>query len=745
MSITAAEAAAANGLADLLVESKITVPERRRGVVSRREIVDRLVAEDSRVVSVSAPAGFGKTTLLTEWARRDSRATGWVTLEAADDDPTTVLSLIARASARFSPLAASLSQRMGGIGSSSLSRAAPLLAAALAAAPEPFILFLDDAHLAGSTDCQDVLEVVLSRVPAGSQVVLASRREPALLARLRASGAAVGASVRDLALDAEGARAVFAGAGVAVTEADLDAVLKKTEGWPAGLSLSAQILRADGDVSAIGGEHQYLADYLYRECLVRQPERLRVFLRRAAVLESFSAAFCGAVLDRDDAFDLLRQTEAARLFLTPIDRRRGWFRFHALFREFLLADLEQAEGAAAVDDLHRRAATWLLDNRLPDAAVEHLLSAGDRAHAAEIVADHALVLYDQGRMRTIRRWVELIGDSFVRGHPRLAVVAAWITALAGEVAEGERCAHLVSTIELDHVDASQAAQIAAECATFQAARCAHGPEQALVDARLAVSHHPTWNPWHAVAVHLEGTAHIMLGAPDAARSAFRRAVDLAEATGIADPAVLSEPELALLAVRAGRLVEARAHADRGVELVLSTHLAGYAITGLALAVGARLALRDQDELRARRLLNQAMRTRAHGTYLVPYLAVRVRQQLAKAYASLGELATARHLLHELDEVFALRPHVGELADDVRRFGLSLDGESPDAGSPPLTPAELRLLPYLQTHLTIAEIGERLFVSRNTVSSEVSSIYRKLGATTRSAAVTRATALGMLGD
>lgn len=742
---TSGEVAAGADLGTVLLESKVAVPPPSRGSVSRRAVIERAVRSDARVVAVSAPAGFGKTTMLSEWAATDDRAIGWVSLDAGDDDPTALLALLATACSAFSPLAESAIDQMRGVGVAPLSRAAPLLAAVFAASPEPFVLFVDDLHFADSPGCQDVLEVAIGGVPAGSQVVLASRRETPLIARMRTAGVAAEVAASDLSLSAADARALFERVGVDIADPELDRIVAKSEGWPAGIFLCAQIVRTDGGAAGIAGDHRYVADYLYRECIARLSPELQRFLRRTAVLSKFSAEACVAVVGDDHALERIRELEAANLFLIPLDRERGWYRFHALFREYLVDELERVEGAAAVRDLHRRAAAWLGDHTLAEAAVEHLLLADDRRAAAVLMAEIALSQYDRGRMPTVKRWLSEIGTDEIRNHLPAAVIAGWAAALTGDVAEGERWTHVLASVEVDGGGGEDAADTEAARAMLRAAMCQHGAHRALDDALCGAARQPVWSPWRAVAQHLVGSAQLLVGDEDAARDAFLDAVELSEATGIADPAILSEPELALLAMRANRVSDAREHAERGVALVESSNMVGYPVTGLALAVGARMALRDERPDRARQRLARAMRARVDSTYLLPFLSVRTRLQLAKAHASLGDHAAARHLVHEIDDVFAKRPDLGTLVEQVEAFRRSLDDDAFAGGATPLTPAELRLLPYLQTYLTIGEIGERLFVSRNTVSSEVSSIYRKLGVTSRGGAVDRATELGMLGD
>jgi LuxR family maltose regulon positive regulatory protein len=222
---------------------------------------------------------------------------------------------------------------------------------------------------------------------------------------------------------------------------------------------------------------------------------------------------------------------------------------------------------------------------------------------------------------------------------------------------------------------------------------------------------------------------------------------VAATAGNADALVLSESELALVAMDRGRWAEAAERLEVTLAAIDEHRMHDYATSVLAFAAAARLAVHRGDLKAADRQLTQAMRARPSCTFVLPFLAVRVRLQLAKVHRARGDPAAARHLLREIDDILLHRPALGALVDEVSEFRRILTS-SPQVGATggsPLTPAELRLLPYLQTHLTIREIGERLFVSRNTVSSEVSSIYRKLGASSRSDAVQQATAIGLLGE
>jgi LuxR family maltose regulon positive regulatory protein len=238
-------------------------------------------------------------------------------------------------------------------------------------------------------------------------------------------------------------------------------------------------------------------------------------------------------------------------------------------------------------------------------------------------------------------------------------------------------------------------------------------------------------------------AYLLAGDADLATAWFLEAVAL---DALSDNRVISEAELALLGMDGGRWAEASDHVKRALDMIDQARMHDYATSVLAFAVAARLAVHRGDLNEATARLTQAMRARPSCTAAVPWLAVRSRLQLAKVYWSMGDQATARHLLREIDDILLRRPALGALVDEVAqlRHIVSSARRAGAAGASPLTPAELRLLPYLQTHLTIREIAERTFVSRNTVSSQVSGIYRKLGVSSRTDAVEQATAVGLLG-
>ena len=733
-------------LDEFLLDARLSIPDPQPGSVSRAGVIRTARASGCRVVGVTAPAGYGKSTLLVEWAAGEDRRVAWVALDRFDDDPAVVLALLASAFARIAPGDSDLIADMGGLGVSVLGRAAPRLAAAFRRSQVPFVLMLDDLHVLQSPACHDVLGVVISGIPRGSQLVAASRFEQPHLPRLRVSGDALELLTDDLALDAAGAEQIFAAAQVSLTRELAAAVTERTEGWPVGLRLAAMIARdGDGEGLTVSGEDRYVTDYLYREAVMHLSADVQRFLRCTAVLDQLCAPLCDALLADSGAQQQLRSLEAANLFLVPLDRRREWYRYHALFREFLLGELRRVE-PDVLEKLHLRAADWYQSNGSAAMAVEHLLNTTERQRCVQLVTELILPTYQMGQMSTVQRWLAAVGDSAIEDYPPLAVLAGWVTVLTGQTAEAEHWAAIVDAASFDLVPLDGSASFDSARAMLRAVMCRAGAEQMLADASFAVVQEPPWSPWRDAALVLCAEAHLLTGDVDRAAELFAESSALAVTMSNTDSFVLSESGLAVLAMDGGRWAAAAEHVQRALGAIDEHRMHDYATSLLAFAAAARLAVHRGDAMEVDRQLAHAMRARPSCTFAMPVFAVRPRLQLAKVYRASGDATAARHLLKEIDDILSHRPDLGALVDEVDEFRRVLisGAQSGAIGGAPLSPAELRLLPYLQTHLTVREIGERLFVSRNTASSEIGSIYRKLGASSRSDAVRQAMAVGLLG-
>ena len=729
-----------------LATAKFSVPQRHRGMVSRARLVAPARSSDCRVVTVIAPPGYGKSTFLAEWAAAEDRRVAWVSLDRFDDDPAILLVSLALACCRAGLGDADLVADMSGSGVPVLGRAAPRLASQFRASPVPFVLMLDDLHELRSPACHDVLSVLITAIPRGSQLVAASRSEQLHLPRLRVSREVLEFGADDLALDATGAWQIFANTQISLTHGQAAAVTERTEGWPAGLSLAALIAKGgNGQERTVTGDDRYVADYLYREAMIPQPEDMQRFLRCTAVLDRLCGPLCDAILGSSAGGEYLRRLEAASLFLIPLDRRREWYRYHALFREFLLGELRRVE-PGIIMTLHQRAADWYEANRSPALALEHLLHTTEWDRSVRLATRLVPPTYMAGQLPTIQRWLRIIGDANIERYPPLAVLAGWVTAHIGDTAGAERWASVVNDASFEGVPEDGTASLDSARALFRANLCASGPETMMADAAYAVAQEPAWSIWRDAALGALGEAHLLAGRIDEARDLFNETFTAAVAMGSTDTIVQSESELALLAMDRSDWQEAADRLEFALATIEENRLHDYPLCLLAFAGAARLAVHHSDLNEAHRYLGPAMRARPSATYILPFMAVRLRLQLAKVYLAIADVATARQLLREIDDILRHRPALGTLTAEAEKFRrvLASSASNGAAGRPPLSPAELRLLPYLRTHLTADRIAEQLFVSSWTVKTQVKSIYRKLGVSSRNDAVRRATTIGLLG-
>ena len=431
--------------------------------------------------------------------------------------------------------------------------------------------------------------------------------------------------------------------------------------------------------------------------------------------------------------------------MIALDRRREWYRYHALFREFLVGELDRSE-PDIVPKLHLRAADWYEANGSPSLAVEHLLKTTERDRTVQLVTALVLPTYSAGQMSTVQRWLSALEEASIRAYPPLAVLAGWIAILTGRATEGERWVAIADGASFDHVPLDGSASFNSARAMLRAAICASGPEQMMAEAGVAVDEEPAWSPWRDTALVLLGEAHLLAGGREQAVDLFAEAASLGAVLGNTDTVVLGGSELAFLAMDREDWSESVERLEPALATIDQHRMHDYVVSVLAFAAAARLAVHRGEPGEATDQLARAMRSRPSCTYALPWLAVRGRLQIAKAAVALADTTTARHLLREIDDILRYRPGLGTLVDEVSALREVVASSTPGgvASGPPLSPAELRLLPYLQTHLTLAEVAGRLFVAHNTVRSQVGSIYRKLGASSRSDAVQRATSVGLLG-
>ena len=373
-----------------LLASKLRRPVVRPGTVLRLPLTERLARGEPRpIVSVVAPPGYGKTTLLSQWAERNGQAFAWVSVDEGDNDPKVLLSYVAEALDAVEPIDRRVFDALASPVSSVPGSVVPRLGSAFWSMTSPVVLVLDDVHALHNSECRAALSVLADHVPPGSRLALAGRADPPLrIARLRAEGRLLEIGPEDLSLTPEEASSLLRDAEVALGEDEVAGLHRRTEGWPAGLYLAALYLREGGPLASaavsFGGDDRLVSQYMESEFLARISQRQRVFLTRTAVLERMSGPLCEAVLDVAGSAETLADLARSNMLLVPLDRRGEWYRYHHLFRDMLLAELHRRE-PELIPVLRRRAAGWYVRNGLPEEALEYSMAAGDIDAAAGLV------------------------------------------------------------------------------------------------------------------------------------------------------------------------------------------------------------------------------------------------------------------------------------------------------------------------------------------------------------------------
>jgi LuxR family maltose regulon positive regulatory protein len=399
---------------------------------------------DRELLLVCTPAGFGKTTLVADWAASASWPVAWLSLDTGDNDPARFWRyVVAALDLVCEGLAEQVLPRLSAPAVLSSEGVVTVLANRLESAPEELALILDDYHVIESESIHDAMAFLLDHLPPQLHVVISSRTDPPLpLARLRARGQLAELRATDLRFTPEEASALLREVwGLDLAAETLAALEARTEGWAVGLQLAALSLRERPDPDALPGElagtHRYILDYLSEEVLERQPERVRAFLLQASILERLCGPLCDAVTGSTDGQDMLEELERANLFLIPLDAERRWWRFHHLFGDLLRARLRRAEGAQ-LPELHRRAAGWCEQHGLIDEAIRHALASGDAIWAGRLVEEYANETLRRGENVSLGRWLSMLPDEVVRSRPALCLAQSLMEFHRGHLDAAER-------------------------------------------------------------------------------------------------------------------------------------------------------------------------------------------------------------------------------------------------------------------------------------------------------------------
>jgi LuxR family maltose regulon positive regulatory protein len=436
-----------------LLTTKLHIPSVRPDLVSRSRLAERLNAGLGRkLVLVSAPAGFGKTTLLSAWAASCGQPVAWLSLDERDNDPARFLAYLVAA---LQTAGVGIEEStVGDVNTPAAIEAfLTVLINQINAVSEHFILVLDDYHLITAQPVHDALTFLLDHLPDQMHLVIATRADPPLpVARLRGRGQLTELRLVDLRFTRKEAAAFLSQVmGLALSAQDVAALASCTEGWIAGLQMAALSLQGRDDVSrfiaGFAGSNRYILDYFLAEVLRRESEHVQGFLLRTSILERLCAPLCDAILPGgepadqriDPAMDpspadsrtVLEYLERANLFIVPIDDRREWYRYHRLFSDLLRQRLHQMH-PDRVPGLHRRASEWLEQNGLMAEAIDHALAAEDLERAADLIEANAEATLMRGEVSTFLRWVDALPDGLLRARPALSVLYAWMLLWQGQ-------------------------------------------------------------------------------------------------------------------------------------------------------------------------------------------------------------------------------------------------------------------------------------------------------------------------
>ncbi len=696
-------------------------------------------------MAVTAPAGYGKTDSLLLWERADERPFAWVQLTAADNDPVHLGRHIALALDTVRPAAQQHLARLLGAGRSADLDIFPTVAWMLEERA-PVVLVLDDLHLLTAEPAIRGVEALCTAVPSGSKIAIAGRHLPLRMGRQHMQGNVLDVGIEDLAMDAADAQLLFEGAHIDLTAMEIDDLVLRTEGWPGGLHFATLVLDSEHGSHSFSGRDRLVGEYLIEEVLdVTGPETVE-FLERSATLEYMDAGLLDMFLERSDSGARLATIESSgNLFLVPLDNEGRRYRYHHLFRDLLRQRLRTRDPALG-QRLESRASLLLERAGDIDGAIRHAIEAHEYERGANLILGATFARFFDGRYAQIGEWLALLGDEAIDRYPAAALATAWHAVACGD---HERIAHACLAAERfgwygPLADGSPSLPVAlATVRIFQASDGVHG---VIRDAEIVrEGGGPAWNSWWGFATGAKGTAHIMLGELDMGRTCITEA--LAASPGAPYIEAMGSAYLAFICLLEGDQVEAEHLAVRAKRIADQHRLDGFVPTLPVYAVAAVVAARNRraDEARSASAVARSLIGRIGEA--APRSLVLGLLLLTQTALALGDRADARELLREAQKARRRDPSatfLNQQLDALAEQLTSADDLSP-AEYEPLSTAELRVLDYLPTHLSLREIADELIVSRNTAKSHSVAIYRKLGVSSRAEAVSRARQLGLLAD
>lgn len=714
-------------------------PAARNPAVGRTRLDQHYVAATGKVLRVLAPAGYGKSTIVARWVDNDPRPVRWLDLESIDNDPMVFRHALVR-----------------GLGD--LGGAQPDVAEVhdighfVADLSESFVLVLDDIHLVNSGASTALIDRMIKHLPIGSTLVLVGRAHyhSATIGRFRLNPGVVDVTADDLAFDLAETEQLLTSMGI---ESDINLLTElndQFEGWPAGLRLASVVMNLSGrdlDVPVDRlGDLTYVTEYITEEWFGRLHESDQRFLTELGCFGRFTGEKCDFVLGTRDSAATLKRLCSDELILSALDQRGEWYRLHPLLRRWLSSRLRSGD-SERWREIHVTAAHWWERRGDIDLAIEHAHDAGDLELCESLVLQHSGAFYARGMHPTVARWIAHFSDDRIQSSPGLRVVASLLALQVGDGDRALKWARLAWQANDETGDTSDGTAFALrrQIEVLHAAVDTR-PATELIPIALHARRNLDPGPWHCFAGYALG-GNQFVGGDERAVDTLRETLFEAEIAGLTSMHANTAATLAIVLDLGGRRDETEGLAALADRLLKSVPGESFAAATMTAAINSLVAARAGRHDSASELIAACLKTIDRHDRCAPWFNILALTTLTRTCLLLDDAQTARDLLQRLDQKMEsqardtpIAAHIDVLHDDVRRaFELLADR------SWSLTAAELRVAQYLPTNLSLAEIATRLFVSRNTVKSHATAIYRKLGTNSRSEAVELARRAGLIDD
>lgn len=738
----------------VVLEAKLDRPRVRSEHVPRPDLLAVLGRGSRRLTLIAAPPGFGKTTLLAQWAAAEDGSTiAWLSVDADDNDPARFFTYLVAAMRRVEPaLGGRALAALRGPGAAIVAVVLPTLLNDLAGLDHDVALVLDDYHAITNPQIHEALAYLIAHAPVGFSLVVATREDPPLpLGRMRASGDLAELRADELRFSDEETTAFLGDAlGLELSDADIERLQARTEGWPAALYLAALSLRGRPDAGALierfSGDDRYLVDYLTTEVLARQPPELRSFLLRTSILGRFCGPLCDVVADQTNSAALLEELEHSNLLLVPLDMKREWYRYHHLFGELLQHELAAAD-PVALPALHRSASAWYRDAGLIVDAAHHARAAGDLDSAIELVARHYEFFVDRGELATVMHWLHALPEPIAAQDWLICFAAGVVSAHAGEFDEAERWLGLAERAPpRTRYGQEPAGPLAALAGYLRLLRGDIGGTVA--NARRALTAVPAADPLWALGPQMVLAAGLWWTREGSeAKAILQSATRTARAAGIEATVVYALGIRAALALDEQDEIAAKALAREAIELMHKAELDEHPWAAMAHVVHGTLLGRGGELAAASEEIERGIvfGERLGAWQLIAYASL----ALAEVRQRQHQPTAARRLLTRVRDLLESIPDPGDGLSRLERTEKALrlrTTRARDAASAPfweLSQREMEVLRLLPSQLSQREIAAQLYVSFNTIRTHTRVIFQKLGVTSRAEAVARARELGLL--